>query len=78
MKRILVATDGSDCAGRALDAAADLAKTYGAELIVATVEQGYLQGELEEFRWVENASVEEILNAVSAEILKRASDRTAD
>lgn len=77
MKRILVATDGSECADRAIDAAADLAKTTGAELVLVTVEQGYLRGDLEEFRWAENASVEEILNAVSEEILKGASDRAA-
>lgn len=77
MKRILVATDGSDGADRALDAAADLAKSCGAELVLVTVEQGYLRGDLEEFRWAENATVDEILNAVSAEILKRAGERAA-
>lgn len=77
MKRILVATDGSDGADRAIDAAAGLAKTCGAELVLVTVEQGYLRGDLEEFRWAENATVDEILNAVSAEILKRAGERAA-
>ena len=77
MKRILVATDGSDCADRAIDAAADLAKACGAELVLVTVEQGYLRGDLEEFRWAENATVDEILNAVSTEILKRAGERAA-
>jgi nucleotide-binding universal stress UspA family protein len=37
MKRILVATDGSDGANRALDEAAGLAKTNGAALILLTI-----------------------------------------
>lgn len=37
MKRILVATDGSDGGDRALDAAAELAKATGAALVVLTV-----------------------------------------
>lgn len=37
MKRIVVATDGSDGADRALDAAARIAKPTGASLIILTV-----------------------------------------
>ena len=38
MDRILVATDGSETAGRAVDVAADLAKATGAKLFVLTVD----------------------------------------
>ena len=34
LKTILVPTDGSECAEKAIELAADLAKTYGAKLIV--------------------------------------------
>ena len=37
MKKILVATDGSDHAGRAVDLAADLASKYDADLIILHV-----------------------------------------
>lgn len=37
MKRIVVATDGSDGGNRAVDAAAELAKTTSSELIIVTV-----------------------------------------
>jgi len=37
MKRIIVATDGSSGANRAIDAAADLAKAIGAELVILTI-----------------------------------------
>jgi nucleotide-binding universal stress UspA family protein len=75
MKRILVATDGSAGADRALDVASTIAGRFGAELIIVTVEQGYLQRDLEEFRWTKDATVDEILNAVSLEILKHAEER---
>jgi len=37
MKRIIVATDGSDGSNRAVDAAAELAKTTNADLVIVTV-----------------------------------------
>lgn len=37
MKRVLVATDGSDGGNRAVDAAAELAKTTNADLVIVTV-----------------------------------------
>lgn len=37
MKRIVVATDGSDGGNRAVDAAAELAKTTGSELVIVTI-----------------------------------------
>jgi nucleotide-binding universal stress UspA family protein len=76
MKRILVATDGSAGADRALDVASAIAGRFDAELIIVTVEQGYLRGDLEEFRKSEDATPDEILNAVSLEILKRAEEKS--
>jgi len=72
MQRILIATDGSDGADRALTAAAELAKATGAELLIVNVEQGYLSGDIESMREAEQASADEILFSVSAEILTRA------
>ena len=75
MKRILAATDGSEGAARALDAAIDLARAFSAELLIVNVEQGYLDEATAEFRNVENASIDEILYAVSGEVLARAEER---
>jgi len=75
MKRILVATNGSAVADRALDVASAIAGRFDAELIIVTVEQGYLRGDLEEFRKSKDATADEILNAVSLEILKRAEEK---
>jgi|SRR5580765_8217840 nucleotide-binding universal stress UspA family protein len=75
MKRILVATDGSAGADRSLDVASRIASCFGAELIIVTVEQGYLQGDLEEFRKSEDATPDEVLNGAALEILKHAKER---
>jgi|SRR5215471_18836550 len=71
-RRILVATDNSAAADRAVEVAADLAKHLRAELIIVTVEQGKLSEDLEEFRLAENATMNEILDVRSSEILARA------
>jgi nucleotide-binding universal stress UspA family protein len=41
VKQIVVATDGSEGSGRAVDFAAQLAKTYGANLLIINVKGGY-------------------------------------
>jgi nucleotide-binding universal stress UspA family protein len=41
VKRILVATDGSEGSNRAVDCAAGLAKKYGANLLIINVMGGY-------------------------------------
>jgi|SRR6185503_536872 len=71
-QRILVATDNSEPAKRALAAAALLAKQPDAELIIVNVEQGRLDDDLEQFRFAENATVGDILEQRSGEILTRA------
>ena len=77
MKRVLVATDGSEGADRALTTAAELAKATAAELVIVNVEQGRLSENVEAMRETEQASVDEILYAVSTEILTRAQKKAA-
>jgi len=74
-QRMLVATDDSNGANRALETAADLAKRLHAELIIVNVEQGSLDDNLESFRFAENATVDEILDQRSGEILLRAEEK---
>ena len=73
MQRVLVATDNSDSAHRAVDAAASLAKATGATLIIVNVEQGYLSPTLEPPKPSDN--IGDILDARSREILSRAKER---
>jgi nucleotide-binding universal stress UspA family protein len=77
MQRVLVATDGSEGAGRALTTAAELAKAAVAELIIVNVEQGRLSDNLEAMRETEQASADEILYAMSTRILTRAQTKAA-
>lgn len=77
MRRILVATDGSDSADRAVDYSADLAKREGAELIIVNVVGGYgLPDHLfAEFTEAHQAWLKELLESTSAETLVKARDR---
>jgi nucleotide-binding universal stress UspA family protein len=63
MQRLLVATDGSEGADRALTAAAELAKAAEAELIIVNVEQGFLHENPQTMQGIEGASVDEVLYA---------------
>jgi nucleotide-binding universal stress UspA family protein len=73
VRRILLATDNSEGANRALDTAANLAKHFGAELIIVTVEQGFFDPELG--RVPTGDTFEDILEARAREILRRAKER---
>ena len=77
MKRILVATDGSDGADRAVDYAARLAKESGAHLLVVNVVGGYgLPGEIfSRFTRTQQAWLGELLESASAHMLKQAQKR---
>jgi nucleotide-binding universal stress UspA family protein len=77
VKRILVATDGSEGSDRAVDFAADLAKTHGADLLIVNIRGGYgLSIELmRQFSDTDSAWFEELLKTTSAEILNSARDR---
>lgn len=75
MKRILVATDGSDGGNRALDAAAQLATATGATLVLLTI-GGNVTGD--ELRKLADAGgdLSKTLELQADEVLKRAAART--
>ncbi len=77
MKHILVATDGSDSAGRAVDYAARLAKTHGADLLIVNVIGGYGLPDkvLLSFTQGQQVWLTELLASLSAETLTKARDR---
>jgi len=73
MKRIMVATDGSDGAARAIGFAAQLARAFDGDLRVVNVAPSYgLPGnELEGFMRTEGVSIYQALAAESRDILTR-------
>jgi len=76
MTRILVATDGSDGALRAVDYAAHLAKDKGADLLIVNVIGGGLPDNL--FGRITNAQqiwLKELFESESGEILTKARER---
>ena len=77
MNRILVATDGSEGADRAVDYAAHYASRDGAELVIVNIVGGYgLPGSV--FRSVtpgQHARLEQQLATISANTLTEARDR---
>ena len=73
MRRVLVATDNSDSAYRAVEAAAELAKATGAALIIVNVEQGYFDPTLGPIG--ASDGIGDILEARSREILLRAKEQ---
>ncbi len=76
MKCILVATDGSESASRAVDSAAQLAKRFDAMLlIVNAVDHNTLStDEMNKFRRAEGISLGDALAALSLRILTQAKD----
>jgi nucleotide-binding universal stress UspA family protein len=77
MKKILVATDGSEDAERAIDFAAQLAKTSSARLLIVNVTGAHSIPEavLVKFSQAEHVWVRELLASLSSEILQKARDR---
>ena len=77
MNRILVATDGSAGADRAVDYAAKLSKISGAELLIVNVIGGYglPGGVFRQFTREQHVWWDQLLASLSAELLKKASDR---
>lgn len=76
MKRILVATDGSGSADRAIDYAAHMTMIYDADLLIANVMGHGLSDNL--FSHISSAQrtwLEELLNSESVETLSKARDR---
>ena len=76
MKCILVATDGSESASRAVDSATQLAKRFDAILlIVNAVDHNTLStDEMNKFRQAEGISLGDALAALSSRILTQAKD----
>ncbi len=74
MRHIMVATDGSQGADRAVDVAADFAKTLGGELSILTV-GGNLSGD--EMRQIARAERDlgDALDAISNQILMQSKER---
>jgi len=77
MNRILVATDGSEGADRAVDYAAQLAKSRGVELVIVTVAGGFgMPDEISRaFTRTQHAWFEELVSSMSAQTLKKARER---
>lgn len=77
MKTILAATDGSQSADKAIDYAANLAKVFGAALVLVHAEGGVgLPGDaMSRMTSAQHVWLTELLNSLSAEILTRAQER---
>jgi len=77
MKRILVATDGSEEADRALDYAAALAKDLRAELLIVNIASlaDKNEQEIKELAGVEHTTIGELLTYFSERILSNAASR---
>ncbi len=74
MQHIMVATDGSSGANRAIDLAAELAKAIAGDLLIAIVSDGQLEQEAQQFARVEG-NIGDALEALAAKTLKDAEDR---
>jgi len=75
MQRIIVATDGSSGANRAVDTAATLAKTSSADLVILTIGGNITGAELRELAGVSgdlSKTMEEAANKVLGQARKRA------
>lgn len=80
MTRILVATDGSESAERAVDYAVDLAKQLDASLLIVNVIGGYgLPDTLFSlFTHAQQAWLRELLESLSAQTLTKARERARE
>jgi nucleotide-binding universal stress UspA family protein len=75
MKRILVATDGSEGANHAVDYAARWAKNAGADLLIVNVIGSLPEKLLRSFTHAQHAWLDELFESLSAETLTQARDR---
>jgi nucleotide-binding universal stress UspA family protein len=75
MTRILVATDGSEGADRAIDYAARWAKNTGADLLIVNVIGSLPEKLLRNFTHAQHAWLDELFEALSAETLTQARNR---
>jgi nucleotide-binding universal stress UspA family protein len=75
MRHIMVATDGSSGAKRAVEVAAVLARALAGDLLIATVPDTPLGEEARQFARVEGSSIGDALEALTTETLKAAEAR---
>lgn len=80
MNKILVATDGSEGSGRAIDFAAQLAKETGTHLVVLNVMgiNSLPDALFHQFTRSQNAWIGELLESQSSKILKDAAERARE
>lgn len=71
MRRIMVATDGSSGANRAVDVAAKLAKALAGDLLVVTVADSQLGEEARQLARIEG-NIGDVLEALTTKTLKEA------
>jgi len=74
MRNIMVATDGSEGANRAVDFAAELAKAFGCKLSIVTVSDNLSGEEMKQLARAER-NIGDALEALSRQILTAASAR---
>jgi nucleotide-binding universal stress UspA family protein len=74
MRHIMVATDGSSGANRAVDVAAELAKAVAGDLLIATVADSQLEEEARQLARAEG-SIGDALEALTAQTLRAAEAR---
>ena len=74
MRHIMVATDGSKGANRAIDVAAGLASALAGDLLIATIADSQLEEEARQFARVEG-NIGDVLEALSAKTLRDAEAR---
>jgi nucleotide-binding universal stress UspA family protein len=74
MRHIMVATDGSDGASRAVDVAAELASALSGDLLIATVADALLGEEARQLARAEG-SIGDALEALAAQTLRAAEAR---
>jgi nucleotide-binding universal stress UspA family protein len=75
MRHIMVATDGSSGADRAVDVAAELAKAVAGDLLIATVAGNISGEEARKLARAEASSIGDALEALTAQILRVAEVR---
>lgn len=80
MRRLILATDGSEGAMRALDFAVKLAAAFDAELYLVnvTADMGLSHDELRQFSRTENVSLAEVLDAEAQQVLQQTKSRALE
>ena len=75
MKEILVAADGSPASDRAVDVAAELAKSLGAGLLILTVQEPLSREALEAFKTIEHVAESDVAAVAARSVLASARER---